>query len=51
MALYAGLDVSFDNTWGWKGTQEKAEEVNSKKAYISNDETVELSESFTLVLI
>jgi hypothetical protein len=38
MASSVGLDVSFDNLQDWKGVQEKAGEVNSKKAYVTNDE-------------
>jgi hypothetical protein len=38
VALNVGLDVSIDNTYDSKGIREKAEEVNSTKAYITNDQ-------------
>jgi hypothetical protein len=38
MALNVGLDASLDNMQDWKGIREKAGEVNSTKAYITNDE-------------
>jgi hypothetical protein len=38
MALNAGLDVSLNNRQGWEGIREKAGEVNSTKAYVTNDE-------------
>jgi hypothetical protein len=38
MALSAGLDASFDNMQDRKGTREKAGEVNSTKAYVTDDE-------------
>jgi hypothetical protein len=28
MALNGGLEVSFDNIYGWKGIREKAGEIN-----------------------
>jgi hypothetical protein len=37
--INVGLDVSFDNMQHWKGIRERAEKVNSTKAYITNDET------------
>jgi hypothetical protein len=36
VGLNVSLDVSFNNMKGWKGIREKAEEVNSTKAYITN---------------
>jgi hypothetical protein len=39
MEINVGLDVSFGNILVCKGIQEKAEEVNSTKAYVTNDET------------
>jgi hypothetical protein len=39
MAVNIGLDMSFDNMWDWKGIREKATEVNSTEAYITNDRT------------
>jgi hypothetical protein len=39
MALKLGLDASFDNMYDWKIIEEKAEECNSTKAYITDDET------------
>jgi hypothetical protein len=39
MALNFGLGASFDNMQDWEGILEKAGEVNSTKAYITNDET------------
>jgi hypothetical protein len=39
MALNVDLDTSFDNMYDWKGIWEKTVEVNSTKAYITNDET------------
>jgi hypothetical protein len=39
MALKVGLDASFDSMWDWKGIREKAGEVDSMKASITNDET------------
>jgi hypothetical protein len=38
MALNVGREASFDNMWNWKGTREKAGEVNGTKAYITNGE-------------
>jgi hypothetical protein len=38
MALNVGLGVSVDNMQDWKGTWEKAGEVNSRKSYITNGE-------------
>lgn len=41
IALYTGLDVSFENIQSWKGIWEKAGEVNtsSTKYYKTDDET------------
>jgi hypothetical protein len=39
MALYYGLDASFDNMYNWKGIRQKVGEVNSTNIYITNDET------------
>jgi hypothetical protein len=39
MALNVGDDVSFDNTYDWKGILEKAVEVKSNKTHKRNDET------------
>jgi hypothetical protein len=39
MALYVGPYVSFNNMQDRKGMWKKAGEVNSMKAYITNDET------------
>jgi hypothetical protein len=36
MALNISLDASFSNMRDWKGIWEKAGEVNSMKAYITN---------------
>jgi hypothetical protein len=38
IALDVGLDVSFDNMPDCKGIREKAREVNSTEAYITNGE-------------
>jgi hypothetical protein len=38
LALNVGLDVSIDNMKNRKGMPEKAGEVDSPKAYITNDE-------------
>jgi hypothetical protein len=38
MALNVGLDVSFDKMQRLKGMREKAGEVNSTGAYVTNDE-------------
>jgi hypothetical protein len=43
MVLNFGLDVSFDNTWDGQGMQEKAWEVNSTEAHITNDEALRSS--------
>jgi hypothetical protein len=39
MSLNIGLDASFDNMQNWKGIREKAEDVNSMKAYVASGET------------
>jgi hypothetical protein len=39
MALNVSLDVPFGNTQDWKEIRKKAEEVNSTKSCIINDET------------
>jgi hypothetical protein len=39
VALIISLHASFNNTPDRKGIWERAEEVNSMKAYITNDET------------
>jgi hypothetical protein len=38
VALNFGLDVSFDNTFYWKGIREKERKVNITAAYITNGE-------------
>jgi hypothetical protein len=37
--LNVGLDVLFCNMQDWKGIWEKAHEVDSTKAYTTNDKT------------
>jgi hypothetical protein len=37
MALNVGLDASFGNVQDWKGIVVKAEEVNSAKAYVTDE--------------
>jgi hypothetical protein len=36
MALYFGLDVSFDDTRTRKETRDKEEDVNKAKGYVTN---------------
>jgi hypothetical protein len=38
MALKFCLDVLLDNMYVWKGIRERAEEINSTKTCITNDE-------------
>jgi uncharacterized protein involved in tolerance to divalent cations len=39
MALNFFHEISFESAYTWKGILEKDEEVNSRKAYVMNDET------------
>jgi L-rhamnose isomerase len=39
MALNVSLDVPFDDMQDWKDIRKKAEELNSTKACLINDET------------
>jgi hypothetical protein len=38
MALNVGFDILFDNMQDWKGILEKAGEINSMKANVTNGE-------------
>jgi hypothetical protein len=50
MVLNFGLDVSSGNMTDWKGMREKAGELNSTKAHVTNDEvSVQVSRGVTLV--
>jgi hypothetical protein len=51
MALMVCLDVSFDNTQYWKGIREKSGEVNSAKAYVTNDKTVPVEISTGVMIV